>query len=75
MQDKFKSTEAVTGIMKTKHVELDITDLEWEIVDAALKAPISELLLQHIKDYQMGATEDELNDAWDSITAKWEATG
>ena len=75
MRDNFKSVEAVNGSMKTKHIELDISELEWEIVSTAIFAPIRDILLQHIKDYQMETTEEELDKAWDSIQVKWEATG
>jgi len=75
MRDNFKSVEAVNGSMKIKHVELDVTELEWEIVNAAIHGPVRDIILQHIKDYQMETTEDELDKAWDSIQLKWEATG
>ena len=75
MVQNIKNADAIIKPMKMKHIELDLTELEWEIVSAALHGPIRNILLQHIKDYQMETTEDELNDAWDSIQAKWEATG
>jgi len=75
MRDNFKSVEAVNGSMKIKHVELDVTELEWEIINILIHGSVRDILLQYIKDYQMENTEDEIIDAWDSIQVKWEATG
>ena len=75
MRDNFKSVEAVNGSMKIKHVELDVTELEWEIINILIHGSVRDILLQDIKDYQMEATEEELDNAWDSIQLKWEATG
>ena len=61
--------------MKIKHVELDVTELEWEIINILIHGSVRDILLQYIKDYQMEATEEELDNAWDSIQLKWEATG
>ncbi|MBU1067216.1 hypothetical protein KKE60_05485 [Patescibacteria group bacterium] len=61
--------------MKIKHVELDVTELEWEIINILIHGSVRDILLQYIKDYQMENTEDEIIDAWDSIQVKWEATG
>jgi len=75
MERKYKKADYNTKPMKSKQVELDLTDLEWEIVNAAIHGPIRDLLLQHIKDYQMETTEEELDKAWDSVQAKWETAG
>lgn len=57
-----------------KYVSLELTDLEWEVINKALEAPIREHLITTIRAVGRTETDEEITAAWDSVIEKWSAT-
>jgi len=59
---------------ETIDVHLEMTKLEWEVINQALGAPIKQELQSGIKALGIGASDSEISDAWNSATEKWSGT-
>jgi hypothetical protein len=56
-------------------VEMELTDLEWEVINQALAAPIRDVLVQRIREVTTAAMpEIEIINAWESVSAKFSET-
>ena len=54
-----------------KIVKLELTELEWEIINQALDAPIREYLLNRFEDLGIKVSEEEIMQAWDNVQEKF----
>lgn len=57
-----------------KMVELELTELEWEIINQALSAPIRDYLLGQIRAVGIEASEDKITKTWDEVKRKFYET-
>jgi hypothetical protein len=56
-------------------VEMELTDLEWEVINQALSAPLRDYLIENIRSVTTAAMpEDEILNAWTSVQAKFSET-
>lgn len=59
----------------TEHyIELTLTDLEWEIVNQALNAPIQTHLVKGVKDQGYNHSETEIESTWEELIDRWSDT-
>lgn len=62
------------GTMDEHHIELTVTDLEWEIVNQALNAPIRSHILKRIREQGYMDEENIVESTWEELRERWEAT-
>jgi len=62
------------GTMDEHNIELTLTDLEWEIVNQALNAPIRGHLLKRVKEQGYNHEENIVESTWDELKERWEGT-
>ncbi len=60
----------------TRTVEIEVEDLEWEVVDKALSAPIRDYLLAGVKEMfgDRPPTDEQIDEAWSSVIEKWQGS-
>jgi hypothetical protein len=56
------------------HVELDLTDLEWNVIDQSLNAPARSHIIQGMKDLGIEASDDAIDKAWGKAQEKFRST-
>jgi len=59
---------------ETINVRLELTKLEWEVINQSLGAPIKGHLVQQMKSMGIKASENEISESWNSAIEKWGAT-
>lgn len=52
-------------------IEIELTDIEYEIINKAIEAPIRQYLISRMKDMGFKESEDEIMKAWGSVQEKW----
>jgi len=61
--------------MDDKHkIKLELNDLEWEIVNKCLEAPLRDYLIAEILDIGYKKTESEIQETWRNMRSKWSNT-
>jgi hypothetical protein len=60
--------------MDEHHIEITVTDLEWEIINQALNAPVRGHVLKMVR--QQGYNHDEtiIESTWDELIERWGET-
>lgn len=56
------------------HVDLYLNDIEWEIVNQALRAPLLEWLQASLERYDLALDEREVEYHWTKIQELWDET-
>ena len=50
---------------------MERTDLEYEIINKAIEAPIRQYLIDRLGEVGFKESEDEIVNAWESVQEKW----
>jgi hypothetical protein len=72
--DDESSDEQLGEKMSEHHIEFTLTDLEWEIINQALNAPIRTHLFKEVKDQGYTNSETEIEATWEELTERWSET-